>query len=84
MQGDTVVVRTLGGQPKIVRVWQIKETFILICSEENYKSLKNGNKGLMPVGIPKQDVFRYNPSQDKMLKNWQRDSNLWNHLVNYV
>ena len=84
MKGDTVVVRAFGGEPKIVRVWEIKEGFILICSEENYETLRNGSKGLMPVGIPKNDVFRYNPSQEKLLKNWQRDPDLWKHLVSYI
>jgi hypothetical protein len=84
MKGDKVVIRTFGGEPRIVRVWEIAEKVIAICSEENYQSLVNGNDGLSPVGFPKKDVFRYNPSQEKMLKNWRNDPALWAHLSSYV
>jgi hypothetical protein len=84
MKGDLVIARAFGGKPNIVRVWEVTQKVILICSEENYQILVNGKKGLFPVGVPREDVFRYNPSQEKMLRNWQRDPDLWKHLVNYV
>ncbi len=84
MKGDQVVIRTFGGEPRIVRVWEIGEKVIAICSEENYQNLILGKNGLSPVGFPKKDVFRYNPSQEKMLKNWRNDPALWQHLSSYV
>lgn len=84
MKGDVVVVRSFGGEPRIVRVWEVAERVILVCSEENYKTLISGKKGLWPVGIPKKDVFRYNPTQANVLKNWKNDPALWEHLASYV
>jgi hypothetical protein len=84
MKGDTVVVRAYGGEPKVVRVWDIGEKVILICSEENFQTLSKGKKGLWPVGVPKETVFRYNPQQVSILKNWQNDPSLWEHLKLYV
>lgn len=84
MEGDTVVVRAYGGKPRILKVWKIGDSFVFVCSEDNYQVLRSGKKGLMPVGIPKEDVFRYNPKQDNLLKNWRKDSTLWEHMANYV
>lgn len=84
MEGDTVVVRAYRGEPKLARVWKIGTGFIFVCSEANYQVLKSGKKGLWPVGVPKEDVFRYNPKQDNLLKNWRNDPVLWEHLVHYV
>jgi hypothetical protein len=84
MRGDQVVVRTAGGEPRLVRVWDVAGEVVLICSEENYQTLVSGKEGLWPVGFPKKDVFGYNPSQEKMLRNWKTDRAMWEHLASYV
>ena len=84
MEGDMVVVRAFGGEPKISRVWKIGNGFIFVCSEANYQTLRSGKRGLWPVGIPNEDVFQYNPKHDNILKNWRNDPHLWEHLANYV
>ena len=61
MRGDKVIVRAYGDEPKIVRVWDVLQNTVLVCSEENYHTLVNGKDGLWPVGFPKEYVFRYNP-----------------------
>jgi hypothetical protein len=84
MKGDLVIVRSYGGEPKLVRVWEISKKAIFVCGEENYLNLIVGKPGLWPVGFPKEDVFRYNPTQENLLKNWRNAPTLWEHLVSYV
>ena len=84
MKSDLVIVRSYGHEPKLARVWEISKKVIFVCSEGNYQNLANGKPGLWPVGFLKDDVFRYNSSQDNLLKNWQNDPALWEHLVSYV
>jgi hypothetical protein len=44
MEGDTVVVRTYGGEPKAARVWKIGRGFVFVCSEANYQALRIGKR----------------------------------------
>lgn len=78
MRGDMVVVRGFRGEPSVVRVWDIGDAVILVCSEENYQTLVSGKKGLYPVGIPKNDVFRYNATINI------NNPMLWEQLNSYV
>jgi len=80
MKGDKVVVRAYGDEPKIVRVWEVTQTTVFICSEENYEILSRGKDGLLPVGFPKECVFRYNPKQNTILNT----PSIWNELVPYA
>lgn len=73
MKGDKVIVRSYGGEPKVLRIWEIARDVIFVCSEENFTVLSDGGEGLWPVGVPKEDVFRYNPKvilTDSM--NWDQ------------
>jgi hypothetical protein len=80
MKGDKVIVRTYGDEPKMVRVWEVTPTTVFVCSEENYETLLRGEEGLLPVGFPKEYVFRYNPKQDAILNS----STIWNELILYA
>jgi len=80
-KGEIVVVRTYGNRPEICRVWEIAPDVIYICSEENYHILVEGGEGLWPVGIPKGDVFCYDPSLD--IESCKEDSKLWDKLYSY-
>lgn len=84
MRGATVVVRTFGGKPAIGRVWRATDDWVEVCSEENYQSLIRGEGGLWPVGIPREDVFQYEPVLSAaLLKNWQYEPVLWDKLAPY-
>jgi hypothetical protein len=81
MRGEQVIVRALGGEPLIRRVWEVFPDAIYICSEEGYEKLIAGD-GWMPVGFPREDVFRYDPSMmEALLENWHSDSTVWNRLT---
>ena len=64
MKGDKVIVRAFRNKPLVRRVWEVTSDVIFICSEENYNALSSGNEGLLPVGFPREDVYRYNPKID--------------------
>lgn len=80
MKGDKVIVRSFGNKPLVRRVWEVAQDVVFICSEENYIALSSGKAGLLPVGFPKEFVFRYNPKQDAVLNT----PNVWNRLELYV
>jgi hypothetical protein len=79
MRGDIVIVRTFNNEPRVVRVWEILDKVVAICSEENYLALMKGKKGLSPIGFPKKDVFRYIANG-----SWRNDLEWWKHLMTYV
>jgi hypothetical protein len=70
MKGDKVIVRTFGDKPVVCKVWEVTPQVIEVCSPENYERLSKGMDGLMPVGILKEDVFRYVPNYEKL--SWER------------
>ena len=76
-KGDKVIVRTFRGQPLIRRVWEVAQDVVFICSEENYKALSSGEDGLLPVGFPREYVYRYNAKIDI-------ENVVWNQLNTYA
>ena len=78
MRGDTVIVKSFGDKPLIRKVWDVSKDVVFICNDENFETLIEGNKGLLPVGFHKDDVFRYNPNIDI------NDPALWKQLRTYV
>jgi hypothetical protein len=64
MKGEKVIVRSYGNKPLVRRVWEVTPKVVFICSEENYQALSNGKDGLLPVGFPREYVYRYNPKID--------------------
>lgn len=77
MKGDKVIVRAFKDRPLVRRVWEVTEDAVFICSEENYKVLTSGEDGLLPVGFPREYVYRYNAKID--LNNIT-----WNQLNTYA
>jgi len=64
MKGDKVVVLSSKDKLLIRRVWEATQDVVYICSEENYQTLSDGKQGLLPVGFPREFVYRYNPKVD--------------------
>jgi hypothetical protein len=64
MKGDKVIVRAFRNKALVRIVWEVASDVVFICSEENYKTLASGKEGLLPVGFPREFVYRYNPNID--------------------
>lgn len=64
MKGDKVIVRAFRNKALVRIVWEVVSDVVFICSEENYNALSNGKNGLLPVGFPREYVYRYNPKID--------------------
>lgn len=72
MRGDKVIVRSYGNKPLVRRVWEVTPDAIFICSEENYKTLIRGEDGLLPVGFPREFVYRYNSNVNVKSIAWDK------------
>lgn len=59
VQGDLVVVRDFRGRPLIRRVWAADARGVYITDDVGFERLKAGQKGHIPVGFPREDVFEY-------------------------
>jgi hypothetical protein len=81
MRGETVVVRTLGGEPNILKVWEVAPDAVFLCSRENFEKLISGQQGLIPIGFPRYDVFEYDSDlANRLMEQWQHDPTLWEQL----
>ena len=82
MQGEKVIVRALGDQPLVRRIWTASEKAVYICSEENYRLLIKGQLGLWPVGFPPEDVYQYDPQVESLLGGaTEFEQALWERLI---
>ena len=81
MRGEQVIVRSYGGVPLIRRLWDKDELGIYITNDEQLALLLEGKNALLPVGFPREDVFKYDPkltaSMDRLYKEGKWD---WNKL----
>jgi len=59
MIGKRVILRCFQDIPKVARVCEIREDRVFVTSEENYKSLRSGQKAFDPVGFRREDVYPY-------------------------
>jgi hypothetical protein len=80
MQGDLVIVRSYGGVPLVRRVWEEDKRGVYITDDVHFKLLATGESSVLPVGFPRQDVFRYDPSLAELVTlspeacEWRWDS----------
>ncbi len=58
-RGALVMVRALGGQPLIRRIWQEHDRGILICRVEDYDLWQSEGREPPVAGFPKEDIFVY-------------------------
>lgn len=64
MEGDLVLVRAMGDEPCLVRVWRDDGAVVLVCgaSREADEAIRAGDA--IPVGFRRADVFRYQEGHD--------------------
>lgn len=80
VQGEMVIVRTFGGEPKILRVWEASPKKVYACSEKTFQELIEGFKPML-IGFPRDDVFEYDSAlASELMERWQDDPALWEQL----
>ena len=70
MKGELVILRTYGGQPLVRRVFEITDKAVFVTDDAR-------KDGLISVGIPRDDVFEYDPNlaanADQLFKSGKWD-----------
>lgn len=64
-RGDTVLVRTSGGYPRLRRLWSYDRIRAVVAEESAYTKLERGVAPWLAggvVGVPVEDVFIYDGS----------------------
>lgn len=62
MVGDTVLVRGVDDEARIVRVWRDEGNVVLVCGVDD-EALDAISKGeAIPIGCRRADVYRYDPA----------------------
>ena len=85
MRGDKVIARASDGRPVVLRVWETTPYLVFVCSEDNYKALTLGERGLWPVGVPREDVYDHDTAvQADLQARWQTDPSKWDHAIPYT
>lgn len=59
MRGDIVLVRCLGEEPAVVRVWEDFGGVVAVLSDEDYRKRQAGERASQPIGFRRRDVFRW-------------------------
>ena len=70
MRGDTVVVRCLGEEQAVVRVWEDFGEVVAVLSDEDYRKRQRGERANHPVGFRRRDVFRWSDVTSPGLVLW--------------
>ncbi len=79
MQGKTVIVRVFGGDLVSRKIWSVGQNVVYVTDEKNYDLLLNNGAAIIPIGVPKEDVFEYDARVNKQrlkerdLKRWKKD-----------
>lgn len=68
MQGEFVVVRASGDEPVVCRLVEVEGGLAYVSTPSEYERYVGGaDEALSPVGVPIQDLYRYEPELDRML-----------------
>jgi hypothetical protein len=82
MRGQMVIVRAYSNKMSTLRVWDVGEKVVYVASDEQYKLLlKNDPSAIGPVGIPKEDVYCFDPS---LISPNQGQNNDWSKMKRYI
>ena len=57
LKGRVVLVKAMGGIPRVRRLWDLGKRVAYVCSEEQYRRLHSGLLAASPIGFPKGDVY---------------------------
>ena len=69
MQGKLVIIKVVGGQFVVITIWSIGQNIMYVTDEKNYDLLINNRNRVVPIGVPKEDVFEH----DKAIKKRRLD-----------
>ena len=74
MRGELVIVRDYRGRPFIRRIWDIGEDVIYITNDKMLQLLMDKDpQAIGPIGVPKDDVFQYDPIFAKSINKEDHD-----------
>lgn len=79
MKGDRVIVRADGGVPVVVRVWKADKDAVYVTDDANLVLLDRGLEAALPIGFPRDDVFRHDPKAEAAAQRRQ-----WSALSHYA
>ncbi len=78
MRSERVIVRAYGNSPVVCRIWDEDVRGFYVTNDEQYELLMAGKEAIPPIGIPKEDVFKYDTSLKNCTKNGVCD---WGNLT---
>jgi len=58
VKGEWVQARCAGGDIRTLRVWEVGDRVVYLCSDSQYGGLQVGAKNRPAIGFPKHDVFK--------------------------
>jgi len=64
-KGELVKALGAGGSSRILKVWEVGDRVIYLCSEGQYAELQLGAKNKPAIGFPKRDVFKVSEAVSK-------------------
>jgi len=57
MKGKTVIVKVFTGEMVRRKIWSVGQNVVYVTDEKNYELLTEDKPAVIPVGVPKADVF---------------------------
>jgi hypothetical protein len=60
-RGEQVLIRTFGGYPRVRRLWAVAPPACLVVEDAWLPLVEQGDES-WTVGVPIEDVFRYDPT----------------------
>lgn len=76
MTKDIVIVKDYEGKPLVRNVWGIGAKVVYVVNESS-------DSGVVPIGFPRRDVFRYDSKYSEILNNIASKSVGWGKLSIY-
>jgi hypothetical protein len=74
MRGDLVIVRAYRGKPFVMKVWEVGKRVIYLAKEEQFLYLlSNDSRAVGPIGFPKEDVFKFDPTIAKVIDRFSEE-----------
>lgn len=85
MQGEIVIVRTHGDIPVVRRVLEVKNGVVYITTDEQLSLFMSGKKQILSVGVPVEDVYKYDQRVLKTIEKTGSKSGIdWDRLSKWT